>query len=342
MQRVILIAEGATGVSALEALAPEFEVCAVFRSNRDRQCPIAEMTARLGIPLLADTHPQSIHSAIVQLAPDAVVISSYNRIIPPETLRLCPFINVHYAALPAYRGRASVNWAILNRESHTAITIHRIDAGLDSGNILFQRLVPIASDSTATTIYDELNAIQKQELAAAVRRFLAGYGGEEQPGPATYGCTRLPEDGEIDWSASTLDIDARVRALAFPFPGAHTYLSLRRIVVLRAAIVADAPAFRGRVPGRVTRICFESGSVQVLTGDGVLEIQEISTGEGDRLPAATLIRSTRQTLGLTKQALLQRLCELEMRIAQLGLDVSLPEPELAGVPRSESKFTEKN
>src|SRR5262249_88595 len=158
-----------------------------------------------------------------------VVISSYDRIVPPDLLRRCPFVNVHYAPLPQYRGRANVNWAIINGESHTGITIHLVDQGLDSGNILYQALITIPPADTVPALYDHLNRLQREQLGAAVGRFLAGDSGVAQdPESATYGCTRLPADGEIDWSQPTDRIDALIRALVKPFPGAFTFFNGRR------------------------------------------------------------------------------------------------------------------
>lgn len=327
MRRIALIAEGPTAQSALASLAAQFHICAVFRSARDPQDPVAAGVARRGWPLVSDTAPRNIHAAIEQLKPDCVVVSSYHRILGAETLGLCPFLNVHYGALPAYRGRATVNWAILNGERETAITIHQIDAGLDSGNIFFQRSVPITHASTAGTLYEQLNEIQTQELAGAVGRLLSGDKGAEQRGLATYCCTRLPEDGEIRWSDSTGRIDSLIRALTPPFPGAYTYLDLQRLIVLRAEIVPDPPAFAGRIPGRVARVCKKSGKVQVLTGDGLLAIEEVSTDGADRHSAADVIRSTKQTLGLTTHALVTKIGELNARLARYEESRFLPAPE---------------
>jgi len=142
MDRVILIGEGPTTASALEALAGQFEVCAVFRRRLDVNDPVAESAARRSVPLITQTTISRIDSEIRRFRPACVVISSYDRLIPPELLEMTPFINVHYGPLPRYRGRANVNWAILNHESEAAITIHTVEAGLDSGNILFQRFKP--------------------------------------------------------------------------------------------------------------------------------------------------------------------------------------------------------
>jgi methionyl-tRNA formyltransferase len=317
MDRVILLGEGPTAASAFEALAAQFEVCAVFRRRLDANDPVAELAARHSVPLIAQTTISRIDFEIRRFRPACVVISSYDRLIPPGLLELAPFINVHYGPLPRYRGRANVNWAILNHESEAAITIHTVEAGLDSGNILFQSLIPIGEDATVTELYAELNKIQRSELGRAVARRLAGYAGEAQQGAATYCCSRVPGDGEIDWTAAVRDVYAQVRALAPPYPGAHTYFRLQRIIVLKAAPVLNALEYVGRVPGRVCAIHAEPGAVDVLTGDGVLRIYEVENADGVRMQAAQLIRSIKDTLGLAKRDLLQRIQVLEQELALL-------------------------
>lgn len=317
MDRVVLLGEGPTAASAFEALAAQFEVCSVFRRRLDANDPLAESAAMRSVPLIAQTTISRIDSEIRRCMPACVVISSYDRLIPPELLEMTPFINVHYGPLPRYRGRANVNWAILNHESEAAITIHRVEAGLDSGNILFQRLIPIGQDATVTELYLELNRIQRFELAGAVARRLAGYAGEAQQGPASYCCSRVPEDGEIEWTAPVRDVYALIRALAPPYPGAYTYFRLQRITVLKAVPVLNALEYVGRVPGRVCAINAEPGTVDVLTGDGILRIYEVENANGARMQAAQLIRSTKDTLGLAAHDLLRRIQMLQQELALL-------------------------
>ena len=159
------------------------------------------------------------------------------------------FVNVHYSPLPQYRGRANVNWAIINGEKDAAISIHLVAPSLDAGNVLFQKRVSIRPIDTAQSLYERLNAIQERELGAAVLRAIAGDPGLPQDHrQATYGCARLPDDGEIDWNGSAIAIDRLIRALSAPFlPGAFTYLQQRRIVIARAEPRENAPIYAGSV-----------------------------------------------------------------------------------------------
>jgi methionyl-tRNA formyltransferase len=229
--RILLIGQGGTTETALTSLLGCFEVVGVVR-QADPDDPVARLALASGVKLYLDTSMTGVERLVAELKPDAVVVSSYDRILRAPLLAQCPFVNVHYAPLPEYRGRATVNWALINGETHAAISIHELVPQLDGGEILYQRLVPITATDTVATLYARLNELQREALGPTVARFLAGEHGRAQDhARATYGCTRLPEDGEIDWSWPTRKIDALVRAVVSPFPGAFTYLRGDRLRV---------------------------------------------------------------------------------------------------------------
>ncbi len=318
MRRVLLIGQGPTTASALESLLERFDVIGVVRSAADAGDAALQLAAARGVTTYPDASIGSITRLVQSLAPDCVVVSSYDRILAPSLIALSRFVNVHYADLPRYRGRATVNWAVLNGETHTAITIHELRPKLDGGPILFKQCVPIGPADTVASLYERLNAIQRAALADAVAAYLNGAAGQPQDeAAATYACTRLPVDGEIDWNRPTRDIDALVRALVAPFPGAFTYIGGERLRIWRAEAVTDAPAYAGRIPGRVVGRSGAEGWVDVLTGDGVLRLFEVQPEGAARGPAASAVRSSKTTFGLRAGDLVDRLRQLEARITQL-------------------------
>jgi methionyl-tRNA formyltransferase len=280
--------------------------------------PALIFAAARGIPVFNEISMSALRNLIHRLRPDCVVVSSFHRILPRDLLSSCPFVNVHYAPLPRFRGRASVNWAIITGEPSAAITIHVLDQDLDAGNVLFQRSVPIDRSDTVADLYDRLNELQLHHLGATVAGFLNGDRGQPQSAEAaTYGCTRLPADGEIDWAAGTFAIDALIRALVPPYPGAFTYHEGRRMAIWRASAIDHPPAYAGRVPGRVVHVSRDEGYVDVLTGDGVLRIFDVEDEPGRRVPAAHVVRSVRATLGLRTADLLSRIEALEREVGAL-------------------------
>jgi methionyl-tRNA formyltransferase len=322
MKRILLLGMGPTALSALESLAGQFHVVGIVRQVKtgvETDDTVARRAHELAVPVLPDVSLDGVQRAIGESRPHCTVVSSYDRILASHILSHGKFVNVHYAALPQYRGRANVNWAIINGEPETAITIHAIAPGLDDGNVLFQQAVAIGPDDTATDIYHTLNEIQREALGETVARYLDGFPGVPQNEfESTYGCSRVPADGEIDWSKSTERIYALIRALSPPYPGAHSYLEARRITILHASPVRDGRRYTGRIPGRVVGRSRADGYVDVLTGDGMLRIYEVAADEdGETIPASAVITSTRQTLGLRNADLLLRIEELERRLKAL-------------------------
>ena len=323
MKRVLLLGIGPTAFSALESLVPRFQLVGIMRpvpAGEQADDVVMRRARVLSVPIFSDTSLEGVQRAIEESRPHCTVISSYDRILGPPILEHGKFVNVHYAALPRYRGRANVNWAILNGERETAITIHAITPGLDDGNILFQKSIPIKPDDTAADIYNTLNEIQRGALGETVARYLDGFIGVPQnESDSTYGCSRVPADGEIDWSKSTDRIYALIRALSPPYPGAHSYLEARRITIVHASPVRDGRRYVGRIPGRVVGRSRLGGHVDVLTGDGMLRVHKVIVGgDEEAIPASTAITSTRQTLGLRSSDLLMRIGELERRLKALA------------------------
>lgn len=306
--RVVLVGLGPTTATALRGLIERTEVVAVIRDGADDTTALA---VELGVQVHDDTSVAGVASCIADLAPDAVVVSSYNRILSPDTIGDRPAINVHYAPLPRGRGRAPVNWAIINGEENVSISIHHLVPELDAGGVLFRQDVPIREDSTAATLYDELNSIQSDHIAEAVVRAVSGDPGRTQDeSAASYFCTRVPDDGEIDWSASTTQLDRLIRALVEPFPGAFTWLGLERLYVDAATPLVEPRRYEGRVPGRIVAIDRAEGHVDVLTGDGVLRVTRVRLGDDEPVAAARVIKSVSVRLGLSATALVDAVTSL--------------------------------
>jgi methionyl-tRNA formyltransferase len=318
---VLLLGMGTTTLSALESLLPKVTVQGIVRpidSISSASDPVLQLARQANIPIFPDSSKSQIQELLLKLRPDGVVVSSYNQILTSELIALSTFVNVHYSPLPQYRGRANVNWAMLNDELLTAITIHRITPELDEGNILFQQLIPIHQEDTIADLYDRLNEIQRQHLGQTVLNALNGDPGVAQnSAEATYCCTRLPEDGEINWADSTRKIDCCVRALGLPFPGAYTYFQGQKLWVWKAQPVSNPPIYVGRIPGRVVGRSTTAGTVDVLTGDGVLRLFEVQWGGQDRIAAAIAIKSVKSTLGMQISDLFTRIQTLEQEIQRL-------------------------
>jgi methionyl-tRNA formyltransferase len=214
---------------------PDFQIVATI-SQPDRRrgrgqevsfSPVKETAIAAGIPV---HQPEKIRAPEVQellqkLAPDVIVIIAYGQIIPARLLPIpkLGWINLHASLLPKYRGAAPINWAIANGETRTGATSMRIDAGMDTGEILLQNEMEIGPAETAPELAARMSELGAPLMAETLRGLAAG---TVLPRPQAHEhATSAPmlkrEDGRIDWSLPAQEIFHRIRGFA-PWPGAYT------------------------------------------------------------------------------------------------------------------------
>ncbi len=264
-----------------------------------------------GIEIVKTDSLAQLHALTEKLAPDLVLIATFNKIIPEATLKLSKFVNIHHGKLPRQRGRANVNWAIINGEPSVSVSVHEAVPELDAGDILRQIHFDIEADDDIASLYGKINQSLTEELPDLLVEYLSGdlTLQPQDHSRASYYCTRLPRDGMIDWRWPRQRIKDLVRALRKPFPGAFTYLGDEKLIVWD---VGDPPReryFEGIVPGRVVGIHKGMG-VEVLTGDGPLLLTQVESG-GVTGDPSQLIKSSKTTLGLSVDDLLAKLKVLE-------------------------------
>src|ERR1700722_6119226 len=213
----------------------DFEIAAVItQPDRPRgrgyevsDSPVKETAMAAGVPV---HQPEKIRTPEAQellekLAPDAIVIIAYGQIIPARLLPIpkLGWINLHASLLPKYRGAAPINWAIVNGETKTGVTSMRIDAGMDTGEMLLQEEMEIGLRETAPELAARMSEFGGPVMVETLRGLAAGM---IVPRPQTNeNASSAPmlkkEDGRIDWSRSAQEIFRRIRGFA-PWPGAYT------------------------------------------------------------------------------------------------------------------------
>jgi methionyl-tRNA formyltransferase len=190
--------------------------------------PVKQAALRLGLQV---TQPEKIknneefRAQLSAIKPDAIIVVGYGRIIPQWMLDLPPLgnINLHASLLPKYRGAAPIQWAIARGENVTGVTTMRIDAGLDTGDILLQREMPIADADTAETLSPPLAAMGAELMEETLRGLPAGSlkARPQDHSLATLAPILRKEDGAVDFSRTASDIVNRMRGFQ-PWPGAYT------------------------------------------------------------------------------------------------------------------------
>lgn len=202
--------------------------------------PVKQSALKLNLPIIQPERIKSnddFRTQLASLKPDAIIVVGYGRLIPQWMLDLPPLgnINLHGSLLPKYRGAAPIQWAIANGETVTGVTTMRLDAGLDTGEILLQRELPIAPDETAETIAPRLAEIGADLIIETLHGLQAG---KIQPRPQNHADASLApilkkEDGQVDFSRSASEILNRMRGFQ-PWPGAYTKFRGKQLQVLRA------------------------------------------------------------------------------------------------------------
>jgi methionyl-tRNA formyltransferase len=236
------------------------------------QSPVKESALKLNLPI---TQPDRIktndefRAQLTAIKPDAIIVVGYGRIIPQWMLDLPPLgnINLHASLLPKYRGAAPIQWAIANGEIVTGVTTMRIDAGLDTGDILQQQELAITPDDTAETLSPRLASIGA-DLAVETLRQLQARSIHPRPqdnSQATLAPILKKEDGLVDFSRSASEIYNRIRGFQ-PWPGAYAKFRGRTLQITKSRPAADSipPAELRVAADRLLAGCAHNTSLELL------------------------------------------------------------------------------
>lgn len=258
--------------------------------------PVKARSLELGLPI---TQPEAIknneefRARLNKLNPDAIIVVGYGRIIPRWMIDLPRLgnINLHASLLPKYRGAAPIQWAIARGESVTGVTTMRIDAGLDTGDLLLQEEVRIAPDDTSESLAPRLAHIGAELMVATLREVQAG---ALRPKPqdnqeATLAPILRKEDGRIDFERSAQEILNRLRGFQ-PWPGAFTTFRERNLNVCAAKLGSNRVA-----PGELA-----VDGEQLIVGCGhstALELLDVQPEGKKRMSARDFIHGYRPRTG---------------------------------------------
>ena len=297
--RLVFMGTPDFAVPSLQALldGPDQVVAVVCQPDRQRgrgkilsPPPVKVLAAAHSIPVL---QPESVRKELFleqirELAPDLLVVVAYGKILPGALLRLPPLgaINVHGSLLPKYRGAAPIQWAVIQGETRTGITIMQLDEGMDTGDILLVAPVSIGPQETAGSLFARLALLGGQTLATAVTQLKQGQlpRQPQDSALATSAPMLTKEQGHLDWSLPAAHLHYLIRGLD-PWPSAFSFLAGKRYRFFNPEIVKRHPP---EPPGTICRA--DSQGLLIATGVDCLLIREVQPEGKKRMEVAACLR----------------------------------------------------
>jgi methionyl-tRNA formyltransferase len=299
--RLVFLGTPSFAVPTLEAIARAGHEVALVITQPDRPRgrgqtaappPVKEAALRLGLEVYQPERvrrPEAVER-LRGIGVETMVVVGYGQIIPQNVIDLAPLgiVNVHASLLPKYRGAGPIQWAILNGETRTGVTTMRIDAGLDTGDMLLKAETDIGADENAIELGRRLAVMGADLLVQTLDRLPSIAPEKQDPSQATYAPLLKKEDGVVDWSRPAAAIHNQVRAL-LPWPGAQTTFRGQALHVWRTQ--KAGPGAGGRGPGEAVG----TRPWVVACGEGTLELIEVQLEGRKRISASDFVNGQRLT-----------------------------------------------
>ena len=260
-----------------ELTPPEVKVCALEHG--------------LSVYQPASLRTDEAYALLCSLDPDIIIVAAYGKILPKSIIDLPQYgcVNVHASLLPKYRGAAPIQWAVLNGEKETGVTIMQMNEGLDTGDILIQKSIPINDDDTAESMFDKLSGLGAAMMRDALPLIERG---ELTPIPqddtlSTYSPMIDKSLCDIDWSMSADQVHNRVRGL-YSWPIAQTVYNGKKLRIFRTSVTDG----RGE-PGKIIAL----SPLTVACGENAVAVHELQLEGKKRMKAADFLLGHRLETG---------------------------------------------
>lgn len=277
-------------------------LCLVEDPHEDQYHPkVTSIANQNNIPIFYSNEIKSseYENVLQKIKPDVAFAVGWRYLITKSAYSIPTHgtLILHDSLLPKYRGFAPMNWAIINGEKKTGVTLFYIDEGVDSGPIVDQLETEIHIKDTAKTVDERIIKLYEEIIVKNLFDFKAKKikSIQQNEAEATYTCKRTPEDGEIDWRNSAEQIYNLIRGLTHPFPGAYTRLRGKKIFIWEAEFPEKQTVYAGNIPGRV--LGKRNAMIEVLTGDGMLRLSRLQYIDEDEKCATDIPISVKDTFG---------------------------------------------
>ena len=269
------------------------EVLAVFtqpdkpkgRGHKLQAPPVKELAVSKGIPVFQPTTLRTAEAAetLRELAPELIVVAAYGKLLPPEVLNIPPrgCINVHGSILPKYRGAAPIQWAVLNGDKTTGVTIQQMAEGMDTGDILTTVETPIGENETSGELFDRLMILGAELLIKTIDGLENIQPQPQNEAEATHAPMIRKEMAQIDWMQPAEKIHDLVRGMS-PWPVAFCTLGEKRVKIFSVSVV--------KAKGEPGEISLQNGEMTICCGENALQILEMQPENGKRMRGADYLR----------------------------------------------------
>ncbi|MCL2593543.1 MAG: methionyl-tRNA formyltransferase [Defluviitaleaceae bacterium] len=305
--KIVFMGTPEFSVPTLLALSKHHEVVAVItqpdrKKGRGKQMqapPVKELALELSIPVL---QPEKIKNAefvkiLKEIEADIFVVVAYGQLLSQEILDMPRLgcINIHASLLPKYRGPAPINYAILNGDKTTGITIMQMDLGLDTGDILLKEEIKIEEDDTSETLYTKLSGLGSKSVITALKSIENGsiIREKQDDSVSSYAPMLTKEIGKIDFSKTTEEILNLIRGLQ-PWPSAYTSLNGNVLKIFEASMIEQS--YDGKF-GEIVEI--NSHGIYVKTVNSAIIIKELQPQGKKRMKTSDFLNGTSIKLGDT-------------------------------------------
>ena len=260
------------------------------RGNAMQASPVKECALAHGIEVYQPKkiREQECVDYLEGFGADIFVVAAFGQILSQALLDMPKYgcINVHASLLPKYRGAAPIQWAVINGEQTTGVTIQQMDIGIDTGDIIAQEELTLAADETGGSLFDKLAAVGASLCVKAMEQIASGTATRtpQDESAATHTSMIRKDFGHIDWNKSAKEIERLIRGLN-PWPSAYTHLDGKTLKIWKAT-VKDSES--GEKPGCIVDVTKDA--ILVQTGEGVLQLDEIQLEGKKRMACDAFLR----------------------------------------------------
>lgn len=263
--------------------------------------PVKVVAEELGIPVFQPVQIREAKDVLEKTEADVCVVAAFGQIIPASILHMKKYgcINVHASLLPKYRGAAPIQWAVIDGEKESGVTIMQMDEGLDTGDMLAKAIVPLDEKETGGSLFDKLSEAGGRLCVETLAKLEKGEITPEKQGesPTAYASMLDKKMGNIDWNKSAVVIERLVRGLN-PWPSAYTHLDGKTLKIWACDVLPQS-ASKGE-SGEILEVTKDA--IHVQTGDGILVLREIQLAGKARMDAGAFLRGYKVVPGTVLSA----------------------------------------